>query len=115
MSGKLGEILIRENILTPQQLKEALEYQRLNGGRLGYNLIKLGFVAEEALTSALSRQYGVPAVNLTSIDIDEGIVRLIPREVAQRYCVLPISRVGMTLTLAMSDPTNVYAMDDIKF
>jgi type IV pilus assembly protein PilB len=115
MSGKLGEILIRENILTPPQLKEALEYQRLNGGRLGYNLVKLGFVTEEALTAALSRQYGVPTVNLSSLEIDEGVVRLIPREVAQRYCVLPISRIGTTLTLAMADPTNVYAMDDIKF
>jgi type IV pilus assembly protein PilB len=115
MSGKLGEILIRENIITPQQLKEVLEYQRLNGGRLGYNLVKLGLVSEEVLTAALSRQYGVPAVNLSSIEIDDSVVRLIPREVAQRYCVLPISRIGTTLTLAMADPTNVYAMDDIKF
>jgi type IV pilus assembly protein PilB len=115
MSGKLGEILIRESILTPQQLKEALEHQRLNGGRLGYTLVKLGFVAEETLTAALSRQYGVPAVNLSSIEIDDHVVRLVPREVAQRYCVIPISRIGTTLTLAMADPTNVYAMDDIKF
>jgi len=115
MSGKLGEILIRESILTPQQLKEALEYQRIHGGRLGYTLIKLGFVSEEAMTAALSRQYGVPAVNFSSLEIDESVVRLVPREVAQRYCVIPISRIGTTLTLAMADPTNVYAMDDIKF
>jgi type IV pilus assembly protein PilB len=115
MSGKLGEILIREKNLTPAQLREALEYQRLNGGRLGYTLVKLGMVGEEEVVAALSRQYGVPAVNLASLEIDEEVLRLIPREVAQRYCVLPISRVGTTLTLAMADPANVYAIDDIKF
>ncbi len=115
MSGKLGEILIREKKLTPAQLKEALEYQRLHGGRLGYILVELGLVGEEEVVAALSGQYGVPAVNLASLEVDEEVLRLIPREVAQRYCVLPISRVGATLTLAMADPANVYAIDDIKF
>ncbi len=115
MSAKLGEILVRENLLSPQQLREALDYQRENGGRLGYNLVKLGLVSDDMITAVLSRQYGVPSVNLELFDIDETVIRLIPQEVAQKYSVLPLSRVGATLTLAMVDPTNVFAMDDIKF
>ncbi len=115
MSAKLGEILVRENLLTPQQLREALDYQRANGGRLGFNLVKLGLVSDDMITAVLSRQYGVPSVNLELFDIDDSVLRLIPREVAEKYSVLPLSRVGATLTLAMVDPTNVFAMDDIKF
>src|SRR5918998_1703890 len=115
MSAKLGEILVRENLLTPQQLREALDYQREHGGRLGYNLVKLGLVSDDMITAVLSRQYGVPSVNLELFDIDETVLRLIPREVAEKYSVLPLSRVGATLTLAMVDPTNVFAMDDLKF
>jgi type IV pilus assembly protein PilB len=115
MSAKLGEILVRENLLTPHQLREALEFQRENGGRLGFNLVKLGLVSDDMITAVLSRQYGVPSVNLELFDIDEAVIRLIPREVAEKYSVLPLSRVGATLTLAMVDPTNVFAMDDIKF
>jgi type IV pilus assembly protein PilB len=115
MSAKLGEILVRENLLTPQQLREALEFQREHGGRLGFNLVKLGLVSDDMITAVLSRQYGVPSVNLELFDIDESVIRLIPREVADKYSVLPLSRVGATLTLAMVDPTNVFAMDDIKF
>ncbi|HST50603.1 MAG TPA: type IV-A pilus assembly ATPase PilB [Pyrinomonadaceae bacterium] len=115
MSAKLGEILVRENLLTPQQLREALEFQREHGGRLGFNLVKMGMVSDDMITAVLSRQYGVPSVNLELFDIDEPVIRLIPRDVADKYSVLPLSRVGATLTLAMVDPTNVFAMDDIKF
>ncbi len=115
MSAKLGEILVRENLLTPHQLREALEFQREHGGRLGFNLVKMGLVSDDMITAVLSRQYGVPSVNLELFDIDESVIRLIPREVADKYSVLPLSRVGATLTLAMVDPTNVFAMDDIKF
>src|ERR671933_1495420 len=115
MSAKLGEILVRENLLTPQQLREALDYQREHGGRLGFNLVKLGLVSDDMVTAVLSRQYGVPSVNLDMFDVDPSVIRLIPREVADKYSVLPLSRVGATLTLAMVDPTNVFAMDDIKF
>jgi type IV pilus assembly protein PilB len=115
MSAKLGEILVRENLLTPQQLREALDYQREHGGRLGFNLVKLGLVSDDMVTAVLSRQYGVPSVNLDLFEVDSGVLRLIPREVAEKYSVLPLSRVGATLTLAMVDPTNVFAMDDIKF
>src|ERR687884_210397 len=115
MSAKLGEILVRENLLTPQQLRQALDYQREHGGRLGFNLVKLGLVSDDTITAVLSRQYGIPSVNLELFNIDDSVLRLIPQEVAQKYSVLPLSRVGATLTLAMVDPTNVFAMDDIKF
>src|SRR5882724_6098795 len=115
MSAKLGEILVRENLISPQHLREALDYQREHGGRLGYNLAKLGLVSDDMITAVLSRQYGIPSVNLDLFQIDDSVLRLIPEEVAQKYLVLPLSRVGATLTLAMVDPTNVFAMDDIKF
>jgi len=115
MSAKLGEILVRENLLSAQHLREAMDYQREHGGRLGYNLVKLGLVTDEMITAVLSRQYGIPSVNLDLFQIDESVLRLIPQEVAQKYSVIPLSRVGATLTLAMVDPTNVFAMDDIKF
>ena len=115
MSSKLGDLLVKENLISQQQLKEALEYQRVNGGRLGNCLIRLGFVTDDEITAILSRQYGVPSINLSFFDIDPSIVKLIPVETAQKYQILPLSRVGSTLTIAMIDPTNVFAMDDIKF
>jgi type IV pilus assembly protein PilB len=115
MSAKLGEVLLKENLITPQQLKEALDYQRVNGGRLGTTLVKLGILSDEEVTAVLSRQYGVPSVNLDLFEVDQSAVQLVPQETAERYMVLPLSRVGSTLTLAMADPTNVSAIDDIKF
>jgi type IV pilus assembly protein PilB len=115
MSAKLGESLLKDNLITPQQLKEALDYQRLNGGRLASTLIKLGMLSDEEVTAVLSRQYGVPSVNLDLFEVDPAAVSLVPLETAERYSVLPLSRVGATLTLAMVDPTNVFAVDDIKF
>ncbi|HEY7546749.1 MAG TPA: ATPase, T2SS/T4P/T4SS family, partial [Blastocatellia bacterium] len=115
MSAKLGETLLKENLITPQQLKEALDYQRINGGRLASTLVKLGMLTDEEVTSVLSRQYGVPSVNLELFEVDPTAVALVPQETAERYSVLPLSRIGATLTLAMVDPTNVFAIDDIKF
>jgi type IV pilus assembly protein PilB len=115
MSAKLGEILVRENLISPQNLREALDYQREHGGRLGFNLVKLGLVSDDMITAVLSRQYGIPSVNLELFQIDPHVLHLIPQEVAQKYSVLPLSRVGASLTLAMVDPTNVFAMDDVKF
>ncbi len=115
MSAKLGEILVRENLLNPQQLRDALDYQRQNGGRLGSNLVKLGFISDDVITAVLSRQYGVPSINLELFQIDDETISLISQDVALKYTVLPISKVGATLTMAMADPTNVFAMDDIKF
>ena len=115
MSAKLGEILVRENLVTPQQLREALDYQRTSGGRLGSNLVKLGIISDDVITAVLSKQYGVPSINIDLFQIDDDVVKLISQEVALKYTVLPISKVGATLTLAMADPTNVFATDDIKF
>jgi type IV pilus assembly protein PilB len=115
MSAKLGECLLKENLVTPQQLKEALDYQRINGGRLASTLVRLGILSDEEVTAVLSRQYGVSSVNLDLFEVDPAAVGLVPKETAERYSVLPLSRVGATLTLAMVDPTNVFAVDDIKF
>ena len=115
MSGKLGEILLKENLITPDQLKQALEHQKANGGRLGNSLVKLGFLNDDEVTAVLSRQYGVPSINLAYFEVDPSVIKLIPVETATKYQVLPLSRVGSSLTLAMVDPTNVFAMDDIKF
>ncbi len=115
MSGKLGEILLKENLVTPDQLKQALDDQKRTGGRLGNTLVKLGFLTDDEVTAVLSRQYGVPSINLAYFEVDPDVIKLIPVETATKYQVLPLSRVGASLTLAMVDPTNVAAMDDIKF
>jgi type IV pilus assembly protein PilB len=115
MAGKLGEILLKENLISPDQLKQALEHQKANGGRLGNSLVKLGFMTDDEVTAVLSHQYGVPSINLNYFEIDPGVTKLIPMETALKFQVLPLSRVGSSLTLAMADPTNVFAMDDIKF
>jgi type IV pilus assembly protein PilB len=115
MPVRIGELLLKEKRITPAQLQEALTYQKTSGGKLGYNLVKLGFVKDEDITALLSKQYGVPSINLSQFDIDPAIVKLIPAETAQKYQIVPLSRAGATLTIAMTDPTNVFAMDDIKF
>src|SRR5205807_10438462 len=117
MSQRLGDLLVREKIITQDQLEKALKAQRDAGpnARLGSVLVHLGFVSDEEVTNFLSRQYGVPAINLQYFEIDASVVKLIPEETAKRYQILPLSRVGASLTIAMVDPTNVFAMDDIKF
>ena len=115
MSSRLGEILIKENLITSDQLKQALEHQKSTGGRLGTCLMKLGFISDDEITGVLSRQYGVPSINLKYYEVDATVVKLIPQDTAVRYQIVPLSRVGSTLTIAMTDPTNVFAMDDIKF
>jgi type IV pilus assembly protein PilB len=117
MSQRLGDLLVKEKIITPDQLDKALKTQREAGpnSRLGSTLVHLGYVSDEEVTNFLSRQYGVPAINLQYFEIDSSVVKLIPEETAKRYQILPLSRVGASLTIAMVDPTNVFAMDDIKF
>jgi type IV pilus assembly protein PilB len=115
MAGKLGEILLKENLITPDQLKQALEDQKTNGGRLGNSLVRLGFMSDDEVMAVLSRQYGVPSINLNYFEVEPGVTKLIPMDTALKFQVLPLSRVGSSLTLAMVDPTNVFAMDDIKF
>jgi type IV pilus assembly protein PilB len=115
MSSRLGEILVRDSVISQDQLKQALDYQKKEGGRLGTCLVKLGIVSDEDITAVLSRQYGVPSINLKFYEVDPSVIKLIPQETAVRYQIVPLSRVGSTLTIAMTDPTNVFAMDDIKF
>src|SRR6186713_50534 len=115
MPIKLGELLLKENMVTPQQLQEALGHQKMNGGKLGKAFVSLGYVRDEEITSLLSRQYGVPSINLDHFEVDPAIIKIIPSETARKYQILPLSRSGATLTIAMADPTNVFAMDDIKF
>src|SRR6187402_2606514 len=115
MPVKLGELLLKENMVTPQQLQEALNHQKMGGGKLGKAFVSLGFVKDEEITSLLSRQYGVPSINLDHFEVDPAIIKIIPAETARKYQVLPLSRSGAVLTIAMADPTNVFAMDDIKF
>ena len=115
MPVKLGELLLKENMVTPQQLQEALSHQKMNGGKLGKAFVSLGYVKDEEITSLLSRQYGVPSINLDHFEVDPAIIKIIPAETARKYQILPLSRSGATLTIAMADPTNVFAMDDIKF
>ena len=115
MAVRIGDLLLKEKRITPAQLQEALNYQKTNGGKLGLNLVKLGFVTDEEITSLLSKQYGVPSINLTQFEIDQSVIKLIPPDTAQKYQIVPLSRSGATLTIAITDPTNVFAMDDIKF
>ncbi|MEK7841174.1 MAG: ATPase, T2SS/T4P/T4SS family, partial [Deltaproteobacteria bacterium] len=115
MADRLGELLVREKLLSAEQLKKAIEEQRSSGGRLGYNLAKLGYINEKDLTTFLSRQYGIPSVDLAATEIDTEIIKLIPEDVAKKYQVIPISRTGSTLIMAMADPSNIFAIDDIKF
>ena len=115
MPVRIGELLLKEKRITPDQLQQALNHQKTNGGKLGHNLVSLGLVKDEEITALLSRQYGVPSINLTQFEIDPTVIKLIPADTAQKYQIVPLSRAGATLTIAMTDPTNVFAMDDIKF
>src|SRR3954470_9475865 len=115
MPVRIGELLLKEKRITSAQLQDALSYQKTNGGKLGFNLVKLGFVRDEEITALLSKQYGVPSINLSQFDLPAAVIKLIPADTAQKYQIVPLSRAGATLTIAMTDPTNVFAMDDIKF
>ncbi len=112
---RLGDLFVREGLVTEQQLKEALAESKTGGIRIGYALVKLGFVAEEELTRMLARQYRVPAVDLDKVTVDEKVLRLIPSDVAHKHLVLPLRRVGRTLTVALTNPTDFGAIDDLKF
>lgn len=114
-SNRLGELLVRNKLITDVQLAKAVEDQKVQGGRLSMSLVKLGFMKELDLASFLSKQYGVPSINLAEFDIDPTVIRLIPPDVAQKYHLVPINRAGSTLIVAMADPSNIFAIDDIKF
>ncbi|MBN8554717.1 MAG: type IV-A pilus assembly ATPase PilB [Deltaproteobacteria bacterium] len=114
-SNRLGELLIKENLISASQLMKAQEASRSNGGRLSFNLTKLGFIKEADLTNFLSKQFGVPSIDLSSFEVDDEIIALIPQDVAEKHLVIPVNKVGSNLIVAMSDPSNIFAIDDIKF
>lgn len=112
---RLGELLVREKLISLQQLRQAQDEQRKGGQNLGYALAKLGYVSDREMTNFLSSQYRVPAVNLDEYEVDPDVLRLVPQDVAEKHKILPLSRAGASLVVAMSDPTNLHAIDDIKF
>jgi len=115
MAAKLGQLLIASNIISPPQLQEALNMQKTQGGRLGTNLVKLNYITEEKLVAFLSKQYGVPSINLSDYKIEPTVIKLVPSDMAKKYLIIPVARVGATLTIAMADPSNIFAVDDVKF
>jgi len=114
-NSRLGELLVKEQLITPLQLRKAMTEQRRSGGRLGHELTRLGYIDENELTGFLSSQYGVPSINLSDIELDPDVLKLIPKEVVTRHQVIPVNRSGNTLIVAMADPSNIFAVDDIKF
>jgi len=112
---KLGDILVREGLITQEQLRKALQEQKSSGMRLGYTLVKLGFIEETEVTKMLARQYRMPAVDLSRFEVDPKILKLLPPDIATKHVVLPLKREGRTLTVAIADPNNVAAIEDIKF
>jgi type IV pilus assembly protein PilB len=113
--SRLGELLVREQIISPDQLHKAQETAKKSGEHLGHSLVKLGVVKEDDLTQFLSKQYGVPAINLAEFDIESDVIALIPKDVARKHRVVPINRADKTLIVAMSDPSDIVALDDLKF
>ena len=116
MNERIGELLVKENLLTAEQLREAANRgAAAKGGRLGAQITQLGFLEESELTDFVAKQYGVPSINLDEFEIDPAVIQLVPEEVAQKHNVVPVNRAGSTLILATSDPSNIFALDDIKF
>src|ERR1700710_1145792 len=114
-SGKFGELLVKAGKINPAQLQEALALQKDQGGRLGTNLVKLGYLTDRQLVEALSQHFKVSSVDLKGMEIDEAVIKIIPPDIARKYTILPVNKAGATVTVAMIDPTNVFAMDDVKF
>jgi type IV pilus assembly protein PilB len=115
LTERLGELLIKRNYLTPEQLKRALDEQKMKGGRLESNLVRLGYIKEDELLSFLSAQYRVPSVKISKMEINPNVIKLIPSSLSKKYFIIPINRVGPKLTLAMADPSNIVVIDEIKF
>src|SRR5688572_26912199 len=113
--SRLGELLVREKLISLQQLQKAQDEARRSGKRLGHALTQLGFVKDQDLTSFLAKQYSLPSINLNDFEIDSDVVKLIPKDVARKHMVMPVNRAGATLIVAMSDPSNIYAIDELKF
>jgi type IV pilus assembly protein PilB len=115
MPLKLGELLLRNKLITKEQLDKALQIQKTSGNKLGYDLVKLRYVSDEDIAQCLSKQFGIPAINLSHFEIDQAVLDLVPVEVCRKYDLIPVNRTGAILTVAMADPTNIRAMDEINF
>ena len=115
MNERIGELLVKEDLLSAEQLRKAREEARTGGGRLGAQITKLGFLEESELSEFVAKQYGVPGIDLDEFEVDPAVIQLIPEEVAVKHTVLPVNRAGSTLILATADPSNIFAIDDIKF
>ena len=115
MTERLGELLIKRNYITPEQLKRASDEQKMKGGRLESNLVRLGYIKEDELLSFLSAQYRVPSVKISKMEINPNVIKLIPSSLSKKYFIVPINRMGPKLTLAMADPSNIVVIDEIKF
>jgi type IV pilus assembly protein PilB len=115
MPLKLGELLVRNKLISKEQLDKALLIQKTSGNKLGYDLVKLGFVTDEDIAQCLSRQFGIPAINLSHFEIDQAVLDLVPVEICRKYDLIPVNRTGAVLTVSMADPTNIRAMDEINF
>jgi type IV pilus assembly protein PilB len=114
ISKQLGELLIERKIITQEQLQKALDFQKINGGLIGEILVQLGFSKEEDIAQVLTAQYGYPYLPLMNYDIDAEIAQLIPEQVARQYCLIPIDKIGNNLTIAMSNPLNNHAIEDVE-
>ena len=115
MNERIGELLVQKDLLTPDQLRRAKDEAGATGTRLGFQITKLGYIEENTLAEFMSMEYGVPSINLDEFDIDPEVVRLIPEDVAVKHTILPVNRAGSTLIIATADPSNIFALDDVKF
>ena len=115
ISSKIGSILLSENLITKEQLEKALEVQKKEGGRLGSILIKLGYVDEKKIAEFLSKQHNAPYVDLKSVKIDPKVANLIPKDECRKFLVVPFDREGQTLKVAIADPSNGYALEELRF
>src|SRR5436305_13947519 len=113
--SRIGELLLREKVVSLQQLQQAQDEAKRTGKRLGATLARLGYVNDQALTQFVAKQYSLPSINLGEIEIDVSVLKLVPREICEKHQVIPVRRNGPTLTVAMADPSNIYAIDELKF
>jgi len=113
--SRLGELLVREKVISLQQLQQAQDEAKRSGKRLGVALSKLGYVKDSDLTQFLAKQYSLPSINLASFEVEADVIKLVPKDVAQKHMVIPVNRAGATLIVAMADPSNIYAIDELKF
>ena len=114
ISKQLGQLLMERKVIDEKQLSHALEVQKEKGGLIGHILVELGYATEEAIAQAITTQYGFPYLPLENYDIDVEIVKMVPKNVASQFCLIPIDKIGTNLTIAMSDPLNALAIEDIE-